>query len=212
MKSIFALLLTLALAKTAWAEPPALDDVMTPDEIMKELATSASEPDQGSGPVATAPSTTESVDYDDGGEEPLVLVVDESEKGQTPTSQTLLAYLKNKDGLPKLIFNWKVSTGRNKLEVATSGQRYVTSTPVGVFHIWSMQLNHHSKTWDADMPHALFFEGGVAIHATTPSHFAALGSRNSGGCVRLRPEQAAQLYELVKKVGQSRVLIIVHNG
>ena len=59
------------------------------------------------------------------------------------------------------------------------------------------------------MPYAQFFSGGVAIHATVPAHYAALGTRDSGGCVRLRLENAKLMWDLVDKVGVDNVLIRV---
>jgi hypothetical protein len=47
------------------------------------------------------------------------------------------------------------------------------------------------------MPHSIFFHDGYAIHGTT--EISRLGKIASHGCVRLHPENAAKLYELVEK-------------
>jgi hypothetical protein len=39
-----------------------------------------------------------------------------------------------------------------------------------------------SYTWKAEIPNAVFFIGGIAIHATGKSQYQALGTRASGGC------------------------------
>jgi hypothetical protein len=39
---------------------------------------------------------------------------------------------------------------------------------------------------------------GIAIHAAAPADIALLGSRASGGCVHLAPDDAATLYELIQ--------------
>ena len=84
-------------------------------------------------------------------------------------------------------YSWPVSTARKGY-----------STPTGSFRPQSLQLMHYSKKYDnAPMPHSIFFTGGYAIHATP--HTGALGRPASHGCVRLHPDNAAYLYELVKQ-------------
>lgn len=60
------------------------------------------------------------------------------------------------------------------------------------------------------MPHAVFFVGGVAIHAST--HINQLGKRASGGCVRLAPENAKIFYDLVNSAGIASVPKIERGG
>jgi len=86
-------------------------------------------------------------------------------------------------------YTWAVSTGR-------AGHR----TPTGVYRPQRMYpLVYSAKYNNAPMPHAIFFTGGYAIHATYET--AALGRVASHGCVRLSPENATRLYELVKREG-----------
>lgn len=126
----------------------------------------------------------------------LVAIINKSNIGST--AQTMKVYL---DG--SLIHEWKVSTGREKLETAKSGKRYVTSTPVGYFRPQRLVKLHKSKTWKADMPHSVFIYGGIAIHAS--SHTELLGKRASGGCIRLSPENAQTFFNLIKEVGSDEV-------
>jgi lipoprotein-anchoring transpeptidase ErfK/SrfK len=48
-----------------------------------------------------------------------------------------------------------------------------------------------------NMPYAIFIKDGYAIHGTTPGNFLKLGHSASHGCVRLHPDDAKKLYELV---------------
>lgn len=52
-----------------------------------------------------------------------------------------------------------------------------------------------------NMPYAVFVKGGYAIHGTTPGNFSKLGHIASHGCIRLHPDNARILYELVKLYG-----------
>lgn len=58
-----------------------------------------------------------------------------------------------------------------------------------------------------NMPYAIFISGGYAIHGTTPGHFAKLGSVASHGCIRLHPDNARVLFELVKIYGLTNTWI-----
>ena len=133
----------------------------------------------------------------------VVIIINKAPHG--PTAQTMRVFV---DG--KILYRWKISTGREKTETATSGRVYFTTTEVGYFHPYLLEENHHSKTWDADMPYAIFFDGGIATHATT--HEDHLGHRASGGCVRNTLEHAKTLYELVENIGQKEIPMLNHDG
>jgi hypothetical protein len=133
----------------------------------------------------------------------LVAIINKSKIGST--AQTMKVYL---DG--QLVYEWKVSTGREKLETAKSGRTYVTATPVGYFRPQRVTALHRSITWQADMPHAVFFNGGIAIHASNAVQ--ALGTRASGGCVRLSPQNAKLFFDLVKQAGINSVEKISVSG
>lgn len=99
-------------------------------------------------------------------------------------------------------FKTKISTGRENTEVAASGRKYLSTTPKGFFRFTKMYTDYLSYTWNAPMPNATFFIGGIAIHATTKSHYAELGTRASGGCVRTKLEESKMIREKIMETGR----------
>jgi lipoprotein-anchoring transpeptidase ErfK/SrfK len=90
---------------------------------------------------------------------------------------------------------WPVSTARR-------GYR----TPVGSYRPYSLQRMHYSKLYDyTPMPYSIFFRGGFAIHGTT--EVRNLGRPVSHGCIRLSPDNARSLYELVQSHGRQNTMI-----
>ena len=60
-----------------------------------------------------------------------------------------------------------------------------TQTREGLFSVGWKSRDHHSKLYDSDMPYAMFFSGGQAVHYS--SDFAARGYNGaSHGCVNVR--------------------------
>jgi hypothetical protein len=105
----------------------------------------------------------------------------------------------------------KISSGREKNEIAKSGREYFSTTPKGFFRPQRAYKMYYSNTWKADMPNAVFIncsrndfnkECGIALHATSESHYAALGTRDSGGCIRSRLEVSEQIRKLVMDTGR----------
>lgn len=98
-------------------------------------------------------------------------------------------------------YDWLVSTG---------GEGH--DTPSGSYHIFRMEESHFSQEWDnAPMPHSMFFTGmGHAIHGSF--HIIRLGTKASHGCVRLAPENATLLYELVGKAGYKNSSVVIKGG
>lgn len=95
-------------------------------------------------------------------------------------------------------YTWAISSAR-------AGYR----TPTGTFKPQWLSRMWYSRQYDyAPMPHAIFFSGGTAIHATYAT--GMLGRPASHGCVRLAPSNAATLYKLVGKHGKDRTRISVH--
>lgn len=174
------------------SSPGTLEDFVTPDEIAQELDL-----------PMTAPVMTR---FGGGYTDRLFILVNKAQRGTSPTAQTMHVYL---DG--QLLYTWKVSTGREKPEIAKSGRQYFSATPTGTFRIQRRVKDYVSGTWQAPMPFAQFLIGGIAIHATTASHYAALGSRDSGGCVRLRYENAQTIWNLVSQVGSQNVKVQIVN-
>jgi hypothetical protein len=102
------------------------------------------------------------------------------------------------DGVTK--YRWDVSTGR---------QGY--STPPGRYEPIRMHKRYFSRKYDnAPMPFAIFFHGGYAIHGTTD--LRNLGRIASHGCVRLHPDNAATLFDLVKQAGPENTVIRVESS
>ena len=99
------------------------------------------------------------------------------------------------DGISR--YTWRVSTGRAGF-----------GTPSGVFHPRSMSARWFSrKYYNAPMPHAIFFYGGLAIHGSYD--IAQLGGPASHGCVRLHPSAAAVLFGIVSREGMHNTTIVV---
>ena len=109
-------------------------------------------------------------------------------------SQTMEVYI---DG--SLRHSWRVSTGRDGYE-----------TPGGDFRAQRLEEEWYSTQYDdAPMPHAIFFNGGIAIHGTYDTKH--LGRAASHGCVRLSPGNATRLFNLVESHGLRRTHISVND-
>jgi len=86
-------------------------------------------------------------------------------------------------------YAWPVSTAR---------RGYVT--PVGEYNAQRLAAMWYSRKYDnSPMPHSIFFMGGYAIHGT--EYVKRLGTPASHGCVRLHPDNAATLFDLVRANG-----------
>jgi L,D-transpeptidase-like protein len=95
-------------------------------------------------------------------------------------------------------YTWPVSTGRPGYD-----------TPDGAFKINRMDADHFSQEWDnAPMPHTMFFDlHGHAIHGFFDVKH--LGLAVSHGCVRLSPDHAATLFDLVKTEGLANTSVTI---
>jgi lipoprotein-anchoring transpeptidase ErfK/SrfK len=108
------------------------------------------------------------------------------------SSQTMNVYV---DG--QLTYRWLVSTARKGYY-----------TPRGSYHPQRLEAVYFSKKYDnAPMPHAVFFNGGYAIHGSYAVR--SLGRPASHGCIRLAPGNAAEFYSLVQSEGRGATRIIV---
>jgi lipoprotein-anchoring transpeptidase ErfK/SrfK len=174
----------LLVGTSSFASNPELDDLMTPDELAAEVG--ITEPTDLSPQIEpfTPAQIYDTYGVDVYSEFPVVIVVS---KG----SQTATVYHNGSQ-----VNSFLVSTGREKYERAKSGRWYTTTTPTGWFSPKSYVRKHWSGTWDALMEYAIFFNGGVALHATTPDHYKELGHRASGGCVRMHKTNAIWFWDL----------------
>lgn len=95
------------------------------------------------------------------------------------------------------LHSWPISSGRAGYE-----------TPRGTFRPqWAAKMWYSRKYDMAPMPHAVFINGGVAVHAT--SAVGMLGRPASHGCIRLAPGNAAAFYALVHKHGLKQTQVQV---
>ena len=95
------------------------------------------------------------------------------------------------------LHSWAISSGR-------AGY----ASPRGTWRVqWTSRIWYSKKYDNAPMPHAVFFTGGVAVHATSAT--GMLGRPASHGCIRLAPANAAQFYALVQKHGNKQTQIQV---
>lgn len=93
--------------------------------------------------------------------------------------------------------SWPVSTARR-------GYR----TPVGTFRPGRMHRRYYSKKYHGSpMPHSVFFYGGYAIHGTNA--IRQLGRPASHGCIRLHPQNARELFSLIKRTGKRNARIVI---
>jgi L,D-transpeptidase catalytic domain len=95
-------------------------------------------------------------------------------------------------------YDWPVSTGRPGYD-----------TPDGNFKPNRMDADHFSQEWDnAPMPHAIFIDlKGHAIHGFFDVKH--LGLPVSHGCIRLSPDHAATLFDLVKQQGMANTKVVI---
>ena len=114
---------------------------------------------------------------------PIQIVVDITTQEMTVAS----------DG--RTIYTFDVSTGRKGYGTPTGNFK-----PIRMHKMW-----YSSKYENAPMPYSIFFYGGYAIHGTTD--LANLGQVASHGCVRLHPDNAEKLFDLVSKVGMKNTQI-----
>ena len=112
----------------------------------------------------------------------------------------------------RIIFQEKVSTGREQNEKPPSGRNYFSATPTGFFTPQTLSRDHKSKLWDADMPYAIFFNGGIAIHQVPDYAVNKLGTRASGGCIRAPEHVASRLFEIVEREGKGLVPVFNRDG
>ncbi len=94
-------------------------------------------------------------------------------------------------------YNWAVSSGRQ-------GYR----TPSGAYRPQRLEKKWYSRKYGGNMPNAVFFHGGYAIHATGET--GRLGRPASHGCVRLHPAHAAKLFSLVQTYGKGATRIAIN--
>lgn len=90
-----------------------------------------------------------------------------------------------------LVYSAPVATGKDGF-----------NTPAGTFRIGykvelqTMRGSINGETWEVpNVPHAMYFNGDVALHGTYWHNLFGTGIRISHGCVNLRLGDAAWLYQ-----------------
>lgn len=136
---------------------------------------------------------------------PIVLVVNKSPRGMFAQTAQLW-----ENG--KRTAQFAISTGRERWENPPSGEKYFSETPAGWFQPQFFDRNYYSRTWQLYMEFSVFFNGGIALHATEPAHYAQLGRRGSGGCVRMTKPRAESIFNLIQKAGKGNVPAITPEG
>jgi hypothetical protein len=135
----------------------------------------------------------------------LFLYVSKSERGLL--GQHMFVFERQAHGALHLLYAWPVSTGRETIERTPAGLQVLTDTPAGYYQLDRRRLYEHyrSRQWGDAMPYAMFFnwidkgrKTGLAIHAAEGPGLGQLGSRASAGCVRLSPQNARTLFELIR--------------
>jgi hypothetical protein len=137
----------------------------------------------------------------------LYLYVSKATKGKGEWAQRLFALEKQPEQTLKLAYMWPVSTGLEQPMRAPSGRMLGTNTPPGIFKLDRGRFyeDYRSRQWDSPMPFAMFFDwirggrvSGLAIHGTDEQGVKTLGERASHGCIRMAPEDAKTLFNLIQ--------------
>lgn len=135
----------------------------------------------------------------------LFLYVSKADRGLL--AQRMFVFDRQRHGALHLLYDWPVSTGRETVERNPAGRQLATDTPAGYYQLDRKRFYRHyrSAQWGEPMPYAMFFnwvdrgrKTGLAVHAANGVDIARLGSRASAGCVRLAPENARTLFELIR--------------
>jgi lipoprotein-anchoring transpeptidase ErfK/SrfK len=149
----------------------------------------------------------------------LFMYVSKARRG--PLAQHMFIFQRDADGRIVPYAEWKVSTGREKLEINRE-RKVRTTTPEGIFQLDPdrMHEKYWSRSWNnSPMHHAMFYDmmnngrqTGLAIHAAVgKSKVARLGKRDSAGCVRLAPQHAKELFYKVRTTTRGSVPVLAVN-
>lgn len=144
-----------------------------------------------------------------------IIVVNRADKG--PNKQTLRVY---ENGY--LVLTTKISSGRESFELKRKNQvcagappkSYWSNTPTGYYTPKFLSRDHKSSSWDSDMPFAVFFDvdNGLALHQAYPRYEKYLGSRASGGCVRLADGVAEDVFNRIALTAGASAPLVNKDG
>lgn len=157
----------------------------------------------------------------------LILLVDKAEKG--PTAQTMRVIQKQSDGYWNQIDSFSVSTGTEKYRKSPSGRRYHLTTPSGIFQLdlgrmFPGMKGRYSSTWKEYLPWMIFFDyqyankrnkpgrkSGLGIHGLPVTKDGRelgrekLGTRASGGCIRVPTDKWAEIHQMIDENYKGKV-------
>lgn len=133
-----------------------------------------------------------------------VVVVNKANEGSEKQTIKVFEY-------GKLIRREKVSTGRDGFE--KKGEHHSkndswTVTPTGFYTPDFLSKDHRSSAYGGrwsgifggtKMPFAIFFNGGIALHEAPKGTEGNLGSKASGGCVRLPDTLSSDLFYRIQE-------------
>lgn len=137
----------------------------------------------------------------------LFLYVSKTKGKKGDWAQRMFVLAKQEQQTFALLHDWPVSTGLEETIPSPSGAMLDTDTPQGVFKLDRGRFyeDYTSRQWKSPMPFAMFFDwktegrtSGLAIHGTDEEGVKNLGERASHGCIRLAPENAQTLFELIQ--------------
>lgn len=146
-----------------------------------------------------------------------VVVINKANSGNEAQSIKVYEY-------GSLIVSGKVSTGRDEFEAAGmnhSKKDSWTVTPTGYYTPIFLNKDHRSSAYGGrfswlfggtKMPFAIFFNGGIALHQAPKGTESLLGTKASGGCIRLPGEIASDLFTRIKETVGSRIPKFKVNG
>ena len=164
--------------------------------------------------VAT-PATEDGDDDDDAGADPASDKLNSTDEAQPDAGKPKAEAAPRP---PEPTVHVSINLTEQRMSVSENGgHRYTWAissgtarhpTPTGVFRPeWTSKM-WYSRQYDwAPMPHAVFINGGVAVHGTY--HVSALGRPASHGCIRLSPANAKTFYNLVQRHGLKKVKVTV---
>ena len=101
--------------------------------------------------------------------------------------------------------------GATRYQWPVSTARWGYRTPNGSYRPQRLERQWYSRKYDwSPMPHSVFFNGGYAIHGS--HEISRLGRPASHGCIRLHPQNAATLFELVKANVNNTQIVVTGGG
>lgn len=205
---LLAAVLAAVLSASIWVPVVAAEPPATPAETPSGDA-SATALKILSAPIQPPPVLPVAAAIDAGVDKPAVTAI-------APAAPRAASPVVRKPAAPKLTV--RIDLSAQRLSLAYDGASHETwaissgrdgfETPRGVFRPkWSSKMWYSRKYDNAPMPHAVFFNGGVAVHGT--QSLGMLGRPASHGCIRLAPANAARFYALVHTYGYAATRIEV---